>query len=134
MLKGDENNNSNYLDKTYTKWLIAYIVLGFAVYFNIPFPISFLASIGIILFMMIFLNAYIMKKFKLDENSSNNNSNKNDGSNGMRGMFNALSLSLYEDPRSRFGYNELKFYCMCCGKEHKKRKCPTCGSMAVRVG
>jgi hypothetical protein len=133
MLKGDENNNSNYLDKTYTKWLIAYIVLGFAVYFLILFPILFLASIGIILFMMIFLNAYIMKKFKLDDNTFNNNS-KNSISSGIRGIFNSLSLSLYEDPRSIFGDNQLKFYCMCCGKEHKKRKCPTCGSMAVRVG
>jgi hypothetical protein len=23
---------------------------------------------------------------------------------------------------------------MSCGKEHKKRKCPSCGSMAVKVG
>lgn len=132
MQKGDDSNDSNFFDKRYTRWLTAYIVLGFAVYFIIPFPLSLLVSLGIILLMMILLNAHIMKKLKLDDNNSNNNS-KNSG-NGIRRMFNSLSLSLYDDPRSIFGYNPLKFYCMCCGKEHKTRKCPSCGSMAVRVG
>jgi hypothetical protein len=52
----------------------------------------------------------------------------------IRGMFNSLFLSLYGDPRAIFGHNPLRFYCKCCGKEHKKRKCPGCGSMAVIVG
>lgn len=133
MLKGDENNNSNFLDKTHARWLIAYIILEFAVYFIIPFPLSLLVSLGLILLMMMVINTYIIKKFKIDENNSNNNSSKNRDS-GIRRMFNSLSLSLYDDPRAVFGYNPLKFYCMWCGKEHKKRKCPSCGSMAVRVG
>ena len=131
MLKGDDNN-SNYLDKIYTKWFITYMILGFAVYFIVPFPLSLLASLGIMLLTIVLLNVYIMKKFKLDENNSNNNG-KDNGS-GIRGIFNSLSLSLYDDPRAIFGYSPLKFYCMSCGKEHKKRKCPSCGSMAVRVG
>lgn len=131
MLKVDDNNkNSNCLDKIYTKWLIAYMVLGYAIYFIIPFPLSLLASLGITLLLIVLLNANIMKKFKIDENYSNNNSKNS----GIRGIFNSLSLSLYNDPRAIFGYNPLKFYCMSCGKEHKKRICPKCGSMAVRVG
>jgi hypothetical protein len=31
-------------------------------------------------------------------------------------------------------YPPLRFYCMNCGKEHKERVCPKCGSKAVRVG
>jgi hypothetical protein len=69
--------------------------------------------------MMMVINTYIMKKFKIDENNSNNNSSKNRDS-GIRRMFNSLSLLLYDDPRAVFGYNPLKFYCMWCGKEHKK--------------
>jgi rubrerythrin len=76
---------------------------------------------------------HILLRFKLDERDSNNNSSKNGSSNGIRGMFNSLSLSLIDDPRTIFEYNLLKFYCMYCGKEHKKRKCPSCGSMAVRA-
>jgi hypothetical protein len=133
MLKGDDNkNDSNFLDKTFTIWLIAYLSLGFAVYFVIPFPLSVLTSLGIILLTMILLHVRIIKKLKLDDNNSNNNS-KNSGS-GINRMFNALSLSLYDDPRTIFGHTQLKFYCMSCGKEHKKRKCPSCGSMAVKVG
>jgi hypothetical protein len=132
MLKGDENKkNPNFLDKTYTIWLIAWMVLGFAVYFIIPFPLSMLVSLGITLLIAMLLYVYNIKKLKLDNNSNNNS--KNSGS-GIRGVFNSLSLSLYDDPRAIFGHNPLKFYCMCCGKEHKKRKCPGCSSMAVRVG
>lgn len=131
MLKGDENNkNSNSFDNIYTIWFIAYMVLGFAVYFIIPFPISLLAGLGITLLMIVLLNAYTIKRFKLNGDKSYNNSN-NSGS-GIRDIFN--SLSLYNDPRAIFGYSPLKFYCMSCGNEHKKRKCPSCGSMAVRVG
>ena len=74
--------------------------------------------------------AHIMKKFNDD---SPNSHNKNYGDR-MKGIFNTLSLSLYDDPRVIFGHTQVKFYCMCCGKEHKKRKCPSCGSMAVRAG
>jgi hypothetical protein len=30
-------------------------------------------------------------------------------------------------------YNPLKFHCMMCGKEHKERACPRCGSTAVTI-
>ena len=131
MQKGDENkNNSNLSDKIDTVWLFACIALGFGVYFIIPFPLSMLASSGIILLMMITMIAHIMKKFNDD---SPNSHNKNYGDR-MKGIFNTLSLSLYDDPRVIFEHTQVKFYCMCCGKEHKKRKCPSCGSMAVRAG
>ena len=132
MQMGDDNNkNSNFLDKIYTKSFVAYMVLGFAIYFIIPFPLSLLASLGITLLMIVLLYAHTMKKFKLDEQNDSNNNSKNSG---RKGIFNSLSLSLYDDPRAVFGYNPLKFYCMDCGKEHRKRACPKCGSMAVRVG
>jgi anaerobic ribonucleoside-triphosphate reductase len=41
---------------------------------------------------------------------------------------------IYNDHTDVFGYNPPKFYCRSCGKEHRKRICPKCGSMAVRVG
>ncbi|HSF50444.1 MAG TPA: hypothetical protein VLA74_06765 [Nitrososphaeraceae archaeon] len=79
------------------------MVLGFAIYFIIPFPLSLLVLLGMNLIVIVLLNASIIKKFKLDENNSNNNG-KNSGS-GIRGMFNSLSLSLYDDPTAIFGYN-----------------------------
>lgn len=49
------------------------------------------------------------------------------------GFFNSLSASVYADPYTALGYRQVNFYCMDCGKEHKDRKCPNCGSMAVRA-
>jgi hypothetical protein len=55
MQKEDDNNkNSNFLVKIYTKWLVAYMVLGFAIYFIIPFPLSLLASLGITSLMIVY--------------------------------------------------------------------------------
>lgn len=134
MLYGDDKNSSNLVDNTYTNWLVVYIVLGIAVYFFAPYPISFVASLVIIVLMMISLGAYIMKKVKLDENKLDNHNNTNDSGGRIRGLFDSLSLSLYDDPNGVPVQNQLKFYCMSCGKDHKKRKCPSCGSMKVRVG
>jgi hypothetical protein len=48
-------------------------------------------------------------------------SNNNSKNSGRKGIFNSLSLSLYDDPRAVFGYNPLRFFCMGCGKEHRKK-------------
>ena len=58
MLKGDNNNNSNSLDKIYAKWFITSMILGFAVYFIVFFPLSLLASLGIMLLTIVSLNVY----------------------------------------------------------------------------
>jgi rubrerythrin len=38
------------------------------------------------------------------------------------------------DRTVRFWHPPIKFYCMICGKEHKKTACPQCGSKTVRMG
>jgi hypothetical protein len=76
--------------------------------------------------------------------SPNYNINKNTR-NGKRKIrdeikrfFNPLSSYIkYPYTTGLFGYYNafpLRFYCMNCGREHKERACPRCGSKAVRVG
>jgi hypothetical protein len=69
-----------------------------------------LASLGIILLVITLLNIHIVKKLKLDDNYSKKNSK--DGNSGIRGMLNALSLSLYYDPRAIFGHNQDSIVCV----------------------
>lgn len=128
------NSSSNLFERTITNWLFTYIILAIAVYFFTPYPISLVVSVTIIVLMMISLSAFIMlKKMKWDNTTlSNNPNNKSDK--GVRGIFDSVALWLYDDNNKAFGSTQLKFYCMSCGKEHKQRKCPFCGSMAVRAG
>ena len=62
MLNGDDNNNLNFLHPVYTKWLMAYMNVGFIIYFIILFPLSLIVSLGITLLMIVLLTAYIFYK------------------------------------------------------------------------
>jgi hypothetical protein len=123
----NNNNNSNrqQIQTNYWVWLAAYLVIGLAVSFVVPFPLSF----GIALLVFFALNAVRMhialkkqgmiggiKDLYKSMSSSLGNSWNNSGGMGM-GM----------------GYSPIKFYCMNCGYEHKENTCPKCGSKAVRV-
>jgi hypothetical protein len=126
---GDSNNNNNgnrqQIQTNCWVWLAAYLVIGLAVSFVVPFPLSF----GIALLVFFALNAVRMhialkkqgmiggiKDLYKSMSSSLGNSWNNSGSLGM-GM----------------GYSPIKFYCMNCRYEHKENTCPKCGSKAVRV-
>jgi hypothetical protein len=126
---GDSNNNNNgnrqQIQTNCWVWLAAYLVIGLAVSFVVPFPLSF----GIALLVFFALNAVRMhialkkqgmiggiKDLYKSMSSSLGNSWNNSGGLGM-GM----------------GYSPIKFYCMNCRYEHKENTCPKCGSKAVRV-
>ena len=125
----NNNNNSNrqQIQTNYWVWLAAYLVMGLAVSFVVPFRLSF----GIALLVYFALNAVRMhialkkqgmiggiKDLYKSMSSSLGNSWNNSGGMGM-GM--------------GMGYSPIKFYCMNCGYEHKENTCPKCGSKAVRV-
>ena len=91
--------------------------VGFAIYFIIPFPLSLIVSLGITLLMIVLLTAYInfIKKFKLDKNNYNNNVSV------IRAIANSYISTLYDEHKTVFEYNTLKFYYMNFGKEHRKK-------------
>jgi hypothetical protein len=47
---------------------------------------------------------------------------------GLRDMLGSFS-SAFND-----GYRPLRYYCMSCGKEHRKIACPNCSSKMKRIG
>ena len=77
----------------------------------------------------------IQKEYSyLSKTSNNNNNNNETKSNIVNKFFKSISNTLYSNPFELAGSQPLRFYCMNCGKEHNKRSCPNCGSMAVRLG
>ena len=130
---GSNSNNDNgnkRIQTNYWVWFIAYMGIGLAISFVVPFPLSF----GIALLVFFLLNAarthialkrqgmpggikdlYKSIGSSLGGGSSNNSMFGGVGSGGM-------------------GYSPIKFYCMNCGYEHKESACPKCASRAVRAG
>ena len=43
------------------------------------------------------------------------------------------SDTLFGNPYNLLGSKPLRFVCMNCRKQHNERKCPNCGSGAVKV-
>ena len=111
--------NDSPFGRKYLAWFFVSVVTVFMVSLILPFPISFVASIIVILALSIIRADIIMKKA---------------GMGGIKGWYKSLTST--ESGRQGTGYllDPIKFSCMVCGKEHNKTACPKCGSKAVRAG
>jgi hypothetical protein len=120
---GNSNNNNNRIQTNYWVWLAAYLVIGLAVSFVVPFPLSF----GIALLIYFVLNAARMHLALKRQGMQG----------GIKDLYKSMSSSLggswSNSGGAGMGYSQIKYYCMNCGYEHKENACPKCGSKAVRV-
>jgi hypothetical protein len=132
MTKIDENNNLNNYNRSSIAWFIIYIAIGLAISFIIPFPLSLLVYLGIFFMLQSYRINKIQKEYYLSKTSNNNNNYTK--SNRINRFIKSISNTLYSNLYELAGSQPLRFYCMNCGKEHNKRSCPDCGSMAVRLG
>jgi hypothetical protein len=109
-------NNNNQILSNYLFWLCIYLAAAVPIVFIIPFPFSFYLSMTVLLLVNIVRRKVALRK-----------SNK------------SILRAVYEwfgsfgdtdklDRMIRFWHNLIKFYCMNCGKEHRKI------AKAVRVG
>jgi hypothetical protein len=130
MSKIGDYKNFNGLDKNYFKWFAIYITIGLILSFTLPFPISLLAYIMIV---MILQTSRLRKMQENYKSSKSVNFTKNTENKGLGGAIRSISDWLYNDPYGSFGPKPLRFVCMNCGKQHKERKCPSCGSGAVKI-
>ena len=117
------NNNNKQIQTNYWVWLAAYLVIGLAISFVVPFPLSF----GIALLVYFALNVARMHIAVKRQGMPG----------GIKDLYKSMSSSLgsswSNSASAGMGYSPIKYYCMNCGYEHRENSCPKCGSKAVRV-
>jgi hypothetical protein len=100
-------------------WLIIYLSIGVTISLVLPFPVSFLVFILVIVLLNIVRTEIGLRKA---------------GIGGIKGLYkSSSSYRSWKDGNYKPRYNPLKFYCINCGNEHRKIACPKCGSKAVRA-
>src|SRR5919108_2153252 len=96
------------------KWLGLYMGVSFLLLFLLPYPYDFISVLGLLVLVNYLRVRSVVKRYR--------------GTGRIKDMFSSIS-----PPMS--GNNQgLKYYCMGCGKEHRKTACPYCGSKMKRVG
>jgi hypothetical protein len=91
-----------------------YIAVGAVIALILPFPVSLLVALGAFLLLNFIRTRRMLKRAGVD----------------IKGLFRSLSSASMNGGQ----YSPIKYYCMSCGKEHKKIACPNCGSKMKRVG
>ena len=124
---GNSSNNDNkkkQIQTNYWVWLTAYLAIGLAVSFVVPFPLSFVIAL-LVYFALNTVRTHIILK-------------KQGMQGGLKDLYKSMTSSLgniwNNCGGTGMGYSPIKYYCMNCGYEHKESACPKCGSKAVRVG
>src|ERR687888_2353550 len=111
---GNSNSNGNsnrQIQTNYWVWFIAYMGIGLAISFVVPFPIS----LGIALLVFFLLNAVRMHIALKRQGMPG----------GLKDLYKSITSSV---GGSGMGYSPIKFSCMNCGYEHREDACPKCGS------
>ena len=111
--------NDSPVGNKYLAWLIISVVTVFMVSLVLPFPISFIVSIIILLTLSVIRADIAMKK---------------SGMGGIKCWFKSLRSSEYGWRGTDTLMDPIKYSCINCGNEHNKTACPNCGSKAVRAG
>jgi hypothetical protein len=113
--------NNNQILSSSLLWLCIYLVAALAIVFIIPFPFSFYLSMTVLLLVNLVKREGALMR-----------SNKNI-LRAVHEWFSSFGDINKLDRMIRYWHNPIKFYCMNCGKEHRKIVCPRCGSKAVRM-
>jgi hypothetical protein len=125
----DDNNKNKQIQSNSWIWLIAYMAIGFAISFVVPFPISFVMAL-LVFFLLNAVRMHIALK-------------RQGVVGGIKEPYKSVSTSFGSDSRNNnsgafvgdsLAHPPIKFYCMNCGYEHRENACPKCGSKAVRLG
>lgn len=130
MSKIGDYKKFNGLDKNYFTWFAIYITIGLILSFTIPFPISLLMYIVIVLILQTHRIRKIQDNYQA---SMYGHSTMKNTKKGFRGFIQSVSDTLFGNPYDPLGSEPLRYVCMNCRKQHKERKCPNCGCGAVKV-
>jgi hypothetical protein len=110
--------NDSPFGKKFLAWFFVSVVTVFMVSLILPFPISLVASIIVLLCLIVVRPDIAMKKA---------------GMGGIKSWYRSLASSESGGRGTGYLLDPIKFSCMNCGKEHYETACPKCGSKAVRA-
>ena len=121
---GNSGNSNRQIQTNYWIWFIAYMGIGLAISFVVPFPIS-LVMVLLVYFGLNAVRMHIVLK-------------RQGMPGGIKGLYKSMTSSLSgswnNNNAGGIEYSTIILYCMNCGHEHKESACPICGSKAVRIG
>ena len=121
MSRAEDNNNIG--GKSSLVWLFVSLVTVVIVSLILPFPMSFIVSLIIIISLNIIRADIALKKAGMG------------GISGWYKSFSSLQSGRgWDTSINNSPYRPIKFSCMNCGNVHNKTVCPNCGSKAVKAG
>jgi hypothetical protein len=116
------NGNDKLVSNNSLTWLLITMAAVVILTLTLPFPVSFIVSLLIIISLNIIRADIALKKA---------------GMRGIRTWYNSYSSLPTNRGRNTITNDSLhrpmRFSCMSCGYEHNKVECPTCGSRAVKA-
>lgn len=107
----NSNSNRQFLF-TLLLWLGITLAISLAISLLLPFPVSLITIIGIIILLNFYIGWRMIRRMGMGR--------------GGAGIFGSIS-SMSEN-------SSVKYYCMSCGVQHRQAACPRCGSKMKRVG
>ena len=120
MSRAEDDNNFG--RKSSMAWLFISLVTVVIVSLILPFPISLIVSLIIIISLSIIRADIALKK---------------DGMGGISGWYKSFSSLQsgrgWDTSSNNSLYRPIRFSCMNCGNVHNKAACPKCGSKAVQA-
>src|SRR5918912_1960784 len=104
----NNDNRNKQIPTNYWVWFIAYMGIGLAISFVVPFPISLV----MVLLVFVALNAtrmhIVLKRHGMQRGIKDL----------YKSMTSSLSSSNVNNSGANMGYSQIKYYCMNCGYEH----------------
>ncbi len=110
--------NHNMGDKNNLVWLLISLGTVVIISFVLPFPISFVLSLLVIICLNFIRVEMTLRKA---------------GMGGIKGLFKSSGFGRGSVTGTNTLSQPLRFSCMNCGNEHSKIACPRCGSKVVRA-
>src|ERR687885_1057792 len=113
---GNSNNNgsSKQIQTNYWVWFIAYMGIGLAISFIVPFPISFVMALLVFLALNAIRMHIALKRQGMPGGLKDlyKSMTSSFGYSWNNGMFGGGGIGM--------GYSPIKFHCMNCGYEHRE--------------
>src|ERR671933_1639808 len=107
-MRNNIGSNNKQIQTNYWVWFVAYMGIGLAISFVMPFPISLVMALLVFLTLNAIRMHIVLKRQGMQR--------------GIKDLYKSMTSSLSSNLNNSggMGYAPIKFYCMNCGYEHKE--------------